>query len=332
MEPRRRPELTFAQARHVNTSHAATATLPVGCNFFASVSSGGSIAMNFLCVAVPVLALVMLILWVARFGVMCLEAQQMRHRATHWGTLPSYAEVQAVAAALRPKRQAQSQEAAEDTTPAAATAATEAGDNMHCIICFSTVVDHLVELLPCGHQKFCAHCLVRIWQCSGMYRRLRCPLCRQPAELLCPVPVADSKPSVDDVLLLRKYNGGFCGTTKLSLLDRCVLRLRVMTHARLLPIVIGLRIVVLHVTMFTYILLPASLTEATGVAQQPPQQTAQPRVPSSAFAAAYASAVHAFTAVVYTAATYADDLFLVAVSIILTGHLLQRALFKDLKP
>ncbi|KAG5507901.1 hypothetical protein JIQ42_07192 [Leishmania sp. Namibia] len=325
MEHRPRSELTCAQARYVNTSRRVSATFPVGCDVFTSISSSGSMAMSFLRVAVPALALMMLILWIARFIVMRLEARRMQHHAAHWRTLPSYAEVQAMATALRSRRQAPSQEAAEGATPAAAT---EARDVMHCIICFS-VADHLVELLPCGHAQFCAHCLVQIWRCSGMYRRLRCPLCRQPAELMCPVPVPGSKPSADDVLLLQKYTGGLCGT-KLSILDRCVLRLRVMTHARLLPIVIGLRIVVLHVTMFTYLLLPTSLTEATdGVAQQ--QQAAQPGVPSSVIAAAYAGALHAFTIVVYTAATYADDFFLVAVSIILTGHLLQSALFKDLK-
>lgn len=328
MEHRPRPELTFAQARYVNTSHPATATFPAACNIFASVSSGGSMALNLLRVAVPALALVMLILWMARFVVMHLEARRMRQQATHWRTLPSYAEVQAMAAALRPTRPASSQEAAEDdTTPAAAA---EAGDAMHCIICFSTVVDHPVELLPCGHQQFCARCLVQIWQCSGIYRRLRCPLCRQPAELVCPVIVANSKPSVDDVLLLQNYNGGFCGTKKVSLLDCCVLRLRVITHARLLPIVIGLRIAVLHATMFAYMLMPTSLTEVVdGAVQQ--QQAVKPNVPSSALAAAYASVVRVFTVVVYTAARYADDFFLVAVSIILTGHLLQSALFKDLK-
>ncbi|KAG5512205.1 hypothetical protein GH5_07689 [Leishmania sp. Ghana 2012 LV757] len=326
MEHRPRSELTCAQARYVNTSRRASAAFPVGCDVFASMSSSGSMAMSFLRVAVPALALMMLILWIARFVVMRLEARRMRHHAAHWRTLPSYAEVQAMATALRSRRQAPSQEAAEGATPAAAT---EARDVMHCIICFS-VADHPVELLPCGHDQFCAHCLVQIWRCSGMYRRLRCPLCRQPAELMCPVPVAGSKPSVDDVLLLQKYNGGLCGTKKLSILDRCVLRLRVMTHARLLPIVIGLRIVVLHVTMFTYLLLPTSLTEATdGVAQQ--QQATQPGVHSSVIAAAYAGVLRVFTTVVYTAATYADDFFLVAVSIILTGHLLQSALFKDLK-
>ncbi|KAG5486595.1 hypothetical protein CUR178_07962 [Leishmania enriettii] len=326
MEHRPRSELTCAQARYVNTSRRAPATFLVGCDVFASMSSSGSMAMSFLRVAVPALTLMMLILWIARFVVMRLEARRMRHHAAHWRTLPSYAEVQAMATALRARCQARSQEAAEGATSAAAT---EARDVVHCIICFS-VADHLVELLPCGHEQFCAHCLVQIWRCSGMYRRLRCPLCRQPAELMCPVPVAGSKPSVDDVLLLQKYNGGLCGTKKLSILDRCVLRLRVMTHARLLPIVIGLRIVVLHVTMFSYLLLPTSLTEATdGVAQQ--QQTAQPGVPSSVIDAASAGALRAFTTVVYTAATHADDFFLVAVSIILTGHLLQSALFKDLK-
>lgn len=323
MEHRPRPELTFAQARYVNASHPATATFPVACNIFASVSSGGSMALNLLRVAVPALALVMLILWMARFVVMHLEARRMRQQATHWRTLPSYAEVQAMAAALRPTRPVSSQEAA----------AAEAGDEMHCIICFSSTVDHPVELLPCGHQKFCARCLVQIWQCTGIYRRLRCPLCREPAELVCPVPVANSKPSVDDLLLLQKYNGGFCGAKTVSLLDCCVLRLRVITHARLLPIVIGLRIAVLHVTMFAYMLMPTSLTEIVdGAAQQPqPQQAVKPSVPSSTLAAAYASVVHVFTVVVYAAARYADDFFLVAVSIILTGHLLQSALFKDLK-
>ncbi|GET85671.1 hypothetical protein LtaPh_0406400 [Leishmania tarentolae] len=330
MEHRPRPGLTFAQARYANTSHPTTATFPASYDFSVSVSNGGSMALNFLRVAVPGLALVMLLLWMARLVVMRLEGRRMRQQATHWGTLPSYAEVRTMAVALRPKRPASPQQAGQDTAPAGVA---EAGDEVHCIICFSTVVDHPVELLPCGHQRFCARCLVQIWQCSGVYRRLRCPLCRQPAELMCPVPVPNSKPSVDDVLLLQKYNGGFCGSKKLSLLDRCVLRLRVITHARLLPIVIGLRIAVLHVTMFVCMLMPASPTEAVDGAmlQQQQQQTVKPSVPTSTFTAACTSVVHALTVVVYTAATYADDFFVVAVSIILTGHLLQSALFKDLK-
>ncbi|KAK7202076.1 Zinc finger, C3HC4 type (RING finger)/Ring finger domain containing protein [Novymonas esmeraldas] len=321
MEHRLRPELTFAQARYVNASHPATATFPAGCDLFASLSSGGSMAMDFVRVAVPALALVMLLLWMARAVVVRIEARRIRQQAAHWKTLPSYTEVQAMAAALRPQRR----------TPAAA-AATAGGDETHCTICLAAAADHPVELLPCGHQQFCAHCLVQLWEYSGTYRRLRCPLCRQPVEMVCPVLSGDATPSVDDVLLLRKYNGGFCGAKKLSLPDRCVLRLRAITHARLLPIVIGLRIAILHVTMFTYVLLPTSLAEAfADASRQPLLRVAKAAAPSSPIVAAGARAVQGFTTVVYTAAIYADDIFLVAVSIIVTGHLLQKALFKDLK-
>ncbi|KAG5511660.1 hypothetical protein JKF63_07257 [Porcisia hertigi] len=330
MEYRSRPVLTFAQARYANTSHhPAASAFPAGCHVLASLSTGDSVAMDFVYVAAPALALAMLILWMTRLVVMRLEAQRMCRYATNWGTLPHYIEVQAVAATLRPKRPAPSQEAAKGIAPAAARAVTGARVAMHCTICLTAIVDHPVELLPCGHQQFCAHCLVQMWQCSGMYRQMRCPLCRQPVELMCPVSVTGSRPSIDDVLLMQKYNGGFCGAKKLSLLDRCVLRLRIMTHARLLPIVIGLRIAVLHITMLTYMLWPIHLTE---VADTVAQQTAKHDAPSSAIAVACSSAVQALTTVVYTPAAYADDICLAAVGVILTGHFLQSALFHDLKP
>lgn len=367
MQHRPYPELTFAQARYANASHPATATFPAGCDFFASVSSGGSIAMNFLRVAVPALALVLVLLWVARCVATRLEARRMRLLAVSWAALPSYKKVRGMAAALRLKHSrrrrhhrchrhsgsssnADGHESGAETpvatptspgSPCASAPGSAPDDDAHesskdeelqCAICLSLVADHSVELLPCGHKQFCARCLVQLWQFSGMYRQLHCPLCRQAVQLMCPVHVAGSTPSVDDVLLLEKYNRGFGSTTRLPLLDWCVLRLRAMTHARLLPIVIGLRIAVLHITMFTYMLLPSSLAAVVdGTAAAAETAALTSGASASAIAAAWNGALRAFTTIVYTAAVYADDLFVVAVSIILTGHLLQSALFKDLK-
>jgi RING finger protein 170 len=316
MEHRPEPQLTFAQARYANASHPVAPTFPAGCDLFSSLSNGDSVARSFLRVAVPSLSMVLLILWLARLTVHWLQRWQVAHLAKSWETLPYYAEALEVAEALQQSREHAS------THP-------HTTDAQSCTICFSSSIEHPVALLPCGHQQYCAHCIVQLWEYSGVYRQLKCPLCRQPVELMCPVQVAGSMPSLDDVLLLQRYNNGFCGAKKHSLLDQWVLRLRAITSARLLPFVIGLRIVVLHATIFTYIILPAFVSDS--VAAMTARFVEQTAASDSAAEVAVSGVVRGVAAVLQCVVTYADDLFVVAMSIILTGSLIQSTLFKDLK-
>lgn len=321
MEHRPEPQLTFAQARYANTSHPVAPTFPAGCDLFSSLSNGNSVARISLQIAVPTLSMVLLILWLARFTVSRLQWRRVAHLAQSWDTLPNYAQALEVANALRLRQHH------EHTRSTAA-------DEHSCTICFATDIEHPVALLPCGHQQYCARCIVQLWEHTGVYRQLKCPLCRQPVELMCPVQVAGSTPSIDDAILLQKYNGGFCGAKKHSLLDQWVLRLRAVTSARLLPFVIGLRIAVLHATIFTYIILPLFASDAADAATTTAASTgvtAEVATNDSVVVAACAAAVRVITAVLHYAVTYADDLFVVAISIILTGSLLQCTLFKDLK-
>lgn len=318
MEHRPEPQLTFAEARYTNSSHPVAPTFPAGCDLFSSLANGDSIARSFVQVAVPTLSVVLVILWLARRTVSWLQWRQMQHLAQSWDTLPHYADAVRMANELHHHH--------HHTQPDAHEAATE---DQNCTICISTTIEHPVALLPCGHQQYCAHCIVQLWEYTGVYRQLKCPLCRQPVELMCPVQVEGSTPSIDDVLLLQKYNGGFCGVRKHSLLDQWVLRLRAVTSARLLPFVIGLRIAVLHVTIFTYIILPffASDSAEAVTARVVEKMSAS----DSAIGAVSAVVVQAIATVLQYAVTYADDLFVVAISVILTGSLLQSTLFTDLK-
>ncbi|KPA75546.1 hypothetical protein ABB37_08435 [Leptomonas pyrrhocoris] len=247
------PPLTFAQARYANTSHPVAPTFPASFDLFSSLSNGDSIARDFVQVAVPTLSVVLLILWLARLVVHRRQRRQRVRMARSWDAVPNYAAALKAADGLmlcqHPQRRAPSP--------------SHAANARSCTICFASAVEHPVALLPCGHQEFCAHCVVQLWEYTGVYRQLKCPLCRQPVELMCPVRVGNCTPSLDDVLLLQKYNGGFCGARKHSLLDRWVLRLRAVTNARWLPFVIGLRIAVLHATIFTYIVLPIFVSDPT---------------------------------------------------------------------
>ncbi|KPI83010.1 hypothetical protein ABL78_7974 [Leptomonas seymouri] len=318
MQHRATPQLTFAQARYANASFPVVPTFPAGCDLFSSLSNGDSIARSFLRVAVPTLSMVLLILWLARLVVNWLQWRQATHMAQSWDTAPNYAEALEVAHALQ-----LSHDQHHRSPPPAPTA-----EDMNCAICFASLVEHQVALLPCGHRQFCAHCIVQLWEHAGAYRQLKCPLCRQPVELMCPMPVSDSKPSLDDIILLHKYNGGFCGAKKHSLLDRWVLRLRAVTNARLLPCVIGLRIAVLHATILAYIALPIVASDPADAAARIVEKMG---MSDAAMMPACAAAVQALATMVRYAVTYADDLFVVAIGIILTGSLLQLTLFADLK-
>lgn len=320
MEHRPEPQLTFAEARYANTSHPVAPTFPAGCDLFSSLADGDSIARSFVQVAVPTLSVVLLLLWLARLTVSWLQWRRMRHLAQSWDTLPFYAE------AVQMANELHQHHGGHDHADAPGAAAAE---DLSCTICISSTIEHPVALLPCGHQQYCAHCIVQLWEYTGVYRQLKCPLCRQTVELVCPVQVEGSAPSIDDVLLLQKYNRGFCGARRHSLLDRWVLRLRAVTNARLLPFVIGLRIAVLHITIFTYIILPffASDSAEAVTARVVEKMSAS----DSAVVAASAAVVQVVAMVLQNAVTYADDLFVVAISVILTGSLLQSTLFTDLK-
>lgn len=326
MEHRPNPQLTFAQARYGNTSHPVAPTFPAGCDLFASLSNGDSIARSTIQVAVPTLSVVLLVLWLARRIVNWVQRRRLARMAESWETLPNYTEARAAADALQLKHNYQqhhlsSSSCSDDSSSLAA-------EDQICTICFCSTIEHPITLLPCGHQQYCAHCIVQLWGYTGAYRQLNCPLCRQPVELVCPVRVDGAKPSFDDVLLLQQYNGGFCGARKHSLLDQWVLRLRAVTNARLLPFVIGLRIVMLHATIFTYMILPKFVPDT---AQATARVTEKMVESDSAVACACAAVVRGLLTVLYYAVTYADDLFVMAFSIIVTGSLIQSTLFKDLK-
>lgn len=317
MQHRPEPQLTFAEARYNNASHPAAPTFPAGCDLFSSLSNGDSIARSFLRIAVPTLSVVLLVLWLARSIATWVRWRRFARMARSWESLPHYKEARAVADALPCHHH-------DDAD------SVEGGEAPTCTICFSSTVKHPMTLLPCGHHQYCAHCVVQLWGYTGAYRQLKCPLCRQPVELMCPVRVEGAKPSLDVVLLLQQYNGGFCGARKHTVLDQWVLRLRAVTNARLLPVVIGLRIVMLHATIFTYMILPRFVPDtATATARVAEKMAASDS--ANGAAAACAAVLQGVMTVLYYAVTYADDLFVVAFCIILTGTLLQSTLFKDLK-
>ncbi|CCW67554.1 unnamed protein product [Phytomonas sp. Hart1] len=188
-----------------------------------------------------------------------------------------------------------------------------------CVICFAKPVNRPVELLPCGHSCFCAHCIVELWKYSrqneifgqdgsggSIFRHhtpLACPLCRQVALFVCPysirrvpcrVPnsasnngsdptnddwhknIKESPQSVeqigksdeDDVLLALRYNNDFLAQHHQEyVIDRvnwwektlyyCIWWLNRIIHAKLLPLFVGLRIVLLHMTVILYFILPS---------------------------------------------------------------------------
>ena len=56
-----------------------------------------------------------------------------------------------------------------------------ADDDAECCVCFTTIVGK-AGMLPCGHDKLCVDCIVKVFTSSG-----KCPLCRWS-----PAPASDA--------------------------------------------------------------------------------------------------------------------------------------------
>lgn len=298
---------------------------------FFNVEHDYSRSFDFVRIAVPALTTLTLLLWVTRIIVSLLEERRILSMAEKLRTLPMYTDLQAIASAMRPLPQTTAARPSPPLPPAAAAASSgdDAGDAAACVVCYAPAIDHTVELLPCGHSQFCPKCLVQLWHYSGVYRHLRCPLCRQVVELMLPVLTESATPSADDILLLRRYNGGLNGVRRFPWIDQWVLRLRALTDARFLPIVVGLRIAILHVTMFVYLLMPRSV-----VLQSPsssPLSSGKEALPVEAPVPITTALLGLLSRTVHGAAWYADDAFFISISIILAGNVLQKALFRDVQ-
>lgn len=122
----------------------------------------------------------------------------------------------------------------------------------------------------------------------------------------------------DDVVLQLVYNTAFFPKGRQPWWRHAILGLRCVTHAQWLPVVVGLRIAFLHVTMIAYLLLPGDLT----FTQRPDMEA---HTPHNALVRAIALCLH-------LTLCYADDIFLLCAGVIAVGHALQRLLFSDVNP
>lgn len=365
----------------------------------------------------PTLLAVMLLLWIAR-RVDVLRKKRARRQASE--NLPSRADLETIAAALRKPRHTTPRCASPATSTALVSSPTSPSTGVlsssmlmsppeECVICLASEAVNAVELLPCGHSQFCAHCVVELLRSTRagarssdlngqrndaqrrrQQRPLRCPLCRQSVEFVCPafvvrdvallrrrctqsnadahssdadaattfdkdcdattLPSRSACTTEDDVVLLVDYNPAISPQRcQLSWTEWCILWLRAIINVQHLPSLIGFRIALLHLSVLVYLLLPASyLPETAGSHTVAPSTTAtaaaaglhsaEPAsngwlgvVSLSAIGGAVLWQLRLLAIGLKLATDYVDDMFIVLTAVLLTGHLLQRALFYDVR-
>lgn len=174
--------------------------------------------------------------------------------AVHWWQragipedLPTRTEVERVAQAMRRRPVDPAQPLGDDT----------------CAICMDRM-QCAVELLPCGHL-FCAGCLDTYWSSTGRYRRLRCPLDRDAAELL--VPAYHAREQIhgnalhtthEADALVAAYNGGVArATTSLTTVLAAISGF--FAHQHFLPLALRVRAFAIILFAVTYALSPWDL-------------------------------------------------------------------------
>lgn len=59
----------------------------------------------------------------------------------------------------------------------------EFSSNEDCAICLSNITQPC--LTQCGHS-FCCRCIISYWNSCGRFRRIRCPCCRSPVNIIIP--------------------------------------------------------------------------------------------------------------------------------------------------